>query len=190
MAVFLILVLVFFFLVFRFIYSNLWVPWRTQSHFKNQSVTGPSYRIFSGNSGEVSRLTAEAKSKPIPSGSNPHEFVHRVAPHYHAWSRVYGKTFLYWFGSKPVVATSDPKLIREALTTGGSFDRIGHNPLSKLLYAQGLPGLRGDQWAFHRRIAKQAFTMEKLKVTLTHINVDANLCNSVNIVPIWNLSLV
>ncbi|KAG7587100.1 Cytochrome P450 [Arabidopsis thaliana x Arabidopsis arenosa] len=159
----LVLVLVLVFLVFRFIYSNLWVPWRTQSHFKKQSVTGPSYRIFSGNSGDVSRLTAEAKSKPIPSGSNPHEFVHRVAPHYHAWSRVYGKTFLYWFGSKLVVATSDPKLIREALTTGGSFDRIGHNPLSKLLYAQGLPGLRGDQWVFHRRIAKQAFTMEKLK---------------------------
>lgn len=161
-----------FLLVFRFVYSYLWIPWRIQSHFKRWRVTGPRYRIFTGNSGEVSRLTAEAKSKPIPSGENPHEFVHRVAPHYHAWSRVYGKTFLYWFGSKPVVATSDPRLIREALTTSGSFDRIGHNPLSKLLYAQGLPGLRGDQWAFHRRIAIQAFTMEKVKV---HINLSSSV---------------
>ncbi|CAH2067352.1 unnamed protein product [Thlaspi arvense] len=153
----------FFLLVFRFVYSNIWVPWRIQSHFKRRGVTGPFYRIFTGNSAEVSRLTAEAKSKPIPSGDNPHHFVHRVAPHYHAWSRAYGKTFLYWFGAKPVVATSDPRLIREALTTSGSFDRVGHNPLSKLLYAQGLPGLRGDQWAFHRRIAIRAFTMEKVK---------------------------
>uniref|UniRef100_A0A1J3IME7 Cytochrome P450 734A1 n=1 Tax=Noccaea caerulescens TaxID=107243 RepID=A0A1J3IME7_NOCCA len=150
-------------LVFRFVYSNLWIPWRIQSHFRKQRLTGPRYRIFTGNTSEVSRLTAEAKSKPIPSGDNPHEFVHRVAPHYHAWSRAYGKTFLYWFGSKPVVATSDPRLIREALTMTGSFDRIVHNPLSKLLYAQGLPGLRGHQWAFHRRIAIQAITMGKVK---------------------------
>nr|QWK52349.1 cytochrome P450 721A1 [Isatis tinctoria] len=160
----LIFVFVFIFLlVFRFVYSYLWVPWRIQSHFKKRDVTGPRYRMFTGNSAEVSRLTAEAKTKPIPSGGNPHEFVHRVAPHYHKWSRAYGKTFLYWFGSQPVVATSDPRLIREALTTSSSFDRIGHNPLSKLLYAQGLPGLRGDQWAFHRRIAIQAFTMDKVK---------------------------
>ena len=152
-----------FLLIFRFIYTNLWIPWRLQSHFNKLHLTGPRYRLFTGNSSEVTRLTTEAKSKPIPSGDNPHEFVHRVAPHYHNWSRAYGKTFIYWFGTKPVVATSDPKLIREALKSK-SFDRIGHNPLSKLLYAQGLPGLRGDQWAFHRRIAVQAFTMDKVKV--------------------------
>ncbi|CAN7130337.1 unnamed protein product [Brassica rapa subsp. narinosa] len=151
-----------FLLIFRFVYTNLWIPWRLQSHFNKLRLTGPRYRLFTGNSSEVTRLTTEAKSKPIPSGDNPHDFVHRVAPHYHKWSRAYGKTFLYWFGTKPVVATSDPKLIREALKSK-SFDRIGHNPLSKLLYAQGLPGLRGDQWAFHRRIAVQAFTMDKVK---------------------------
>ncbi|CAN8239945.1 unnamed protein product [Cochlearia groenlandica] len=155
--------LCFLLLLFRFVHSYLWIPWRIQSHFKNHHVLGPRYKIFTGNSSEVSRLTAEAKSKPISSGDNPHEFVHRVAPHYHKWSRAYGKTFLYWFGSKPVVATSDPTLIREALKTSRSFDRIGHNPLSKLLYAQGLPGLRGNQWAFHRKIANQAFTIEKVK---------------------------
>lgn len=163
MAVPLVFFLFLFLLIFRFVYTNLWIPWRLQSHFNRLRLTGPRYRIFTGNSSEVTRLTAEAKSKPIPSGdNNPHEFVHRVAPHYHNWSRAYGKTFLYWFGTKPVVATSDPKLIREALKIK-SFDRIGHNPLSKLLYAQGLPGLRGDQWAFHRRIAVQAFTMDKVK---------------------------
>ncbi|WZZ06971.1 hypothetical protein YC2023_092892 [Brassica napus] len=162
MAVPFVFFLFLFLLIFRFVYTNLWIPWRLQSHFNKLRLTGPRYRLFTGNSSEVTRSTTEAKSKPIPSGDNPHEFVHRVAPHYHNWSRAYGKTFLYWFGTKPVVATSDPKLIREALKSK-SFDRIGHNPLSKLLYAQGLPGLRGDQWAFHRRIAVQAFTMDKVK---------------------------
>ncbi|XP_010539921.1 PREDICTED: cytochrome P450 734A1 [Tarenaya hassleriana] len=155
------------FLLFRFVHKSLWVPWKIQTHFKNQRVEGPLRRPITGNSAEISRMTAAAKSKPIPihgaDGVSPHDCVHRMAPHYSAWSSVYGKTFLYWFGSTPVVATSDPELIREALTNGRSFDRIGHNPLAKLLYSQGLPGLRGDVWALHRRIAIQAFTMEKVK---------------------------
>jgi hypothetical protein len=78
---------------------------------------------------------------------------------------MYGKTFLYWFGSTPRLAISDPEMIKEVLVTKcGEYERIPYNPQAKLLYGQGLPGLQGDQWNFHRRIINLAFNMELVKV--------------------------
>ncbi|KAJ6880769.1 cytochrome P450 734A1 [Populus alba x Populus x berolinensis] len=64
-------------------------------------------------SAEIRRLfaaAAESKSTCIN-----HDILHRVAPLYYEWSRKYGKTFLYWFGSKPRLAMSDPDMIKEIL---------------------------------------------------------------------------
>ncbi|XP_022766501.1 cytochrome P450 734A1 [Durio zibethinus] len=146
----------------KFVYSILWIPWRIQTHFRKQGVTGPGYRPILGNSVEIRRLFEEAKSKPAP--LHHHDVLHRVAPFYHRWSNMYGKPFLYWFGSKPRLAISDLDVIKEvAMNTGGSFGKIEFNPMSKMLFGQGLVGLEGEEWAFHRRIANQAFTMERVK---------------------------
>lgn len=108
-------------------------------------------------------MFTEAASKPVP--SLDHDIVNRVAPSYHKWSNLYGKPFLYWFGSVPRLVISDPAMIKEVLmNTGKSFEKLSLNPLAKRVYGEGLVGLTGDEWAFHRRIANQAFKMERVKV--------------------------
>ncbi|XVE94747.1 hypothetical protein REPUB_Repub02eG0035700 [Reevesia pubescens] len=161
----LILVFIAFLCIFllKFVYSIIWIPWRIQNHFNKQGVTGPGYRPIFGNSAEIRRLFAEALSKPAP--LHHHDVLHRVAPFYHRWSSMYGNPFLYWFGSNPRLGISDPDMIKEvAMNTGnGSFDKIAYNPMSRMLFGQGLVGLKGEEWAFHRRIANQAFSMERVK---------------------------
>ncbi|KAL5780455.1 hypothetical protein ACOSQ2_011192 [Xanthoceras sorbifolium] len=144
------------------VHSIVWVPFRIQRHFKKQGISGPGYRLITGNLAEIRRLFMEAQSKPM-SPSN-HDILPRTVPSYHKWSLKYGTTFLYWFGSKPRLAISDPDMIKEVLmNTDGSFEKIPFDPLSKLLLGHGLAGLDGDKWAVHRRITNQAFNMERVK---------------------------
>ncbi|XP_015573805.1 cytochrome P450 734A1 [Ricinus communis] len=147
----------------KFIYSTIWVPFRIQGHFKKQGVTGPNYRPIFGNSAEIRRLYVEAQSKSMSSFS--HDVLHRVVPSYYQWSLKYGKIFVYWFGSRPRLALFDQDMIKDVLmnTGGGSFERVKQNPQSKLLFGDGLIGLDGEKWALHRRIANQAFNMERVK---------------------------
>ncbi|XP_039023942.1 cytochrome P450 734A1-like [Hibiscus syriacus] len=149
----------------KFAYSTIWTPLRIQSHFKRQRITGPGYRPIFGNMAEISRQFDEATSKPSPLHDRDHDILPRVAPFYHVWSNMYGKPFLYWSGSKPMLAISDPDMIREITmnTGGGSFDKTRFNPKGKILFGQGLVALLGQQWALHRRILNHAFRMEKVK---------------------------
>ncbi|KAK1395665.1 hypothetical protein POM88_005528 [Heracleum sosnowskyi] len=145
----------------KFLYSVLWVPWRIQQNFRKQGVNGPNYRPFYGNIAEMMRMTKEAQSKSIPFN---HDIVHRVLPDYYQWSVQYGKTFLCWFGTRPRLALADPDMIKEVcLNTSDTIDRDDFNPLSRLLFGQGLPGLMGHKWAAHRKIATPAFYREKVK---------------------------
>ncbi|TYH71880.1 hypothetical protein ES332_D05G214900v1 [Gossypium tomentosum] len=134
--------------VLKFIYSIIWIPRRIQNHFKRQGVTGPGYRPLFGNSAEIRRLFEEAKLKPA--SVDHHDILHRVAPFYHKCSGVYGTPFLYWFGSKPRLGISDPGMIKEvAMSTDGSFEKMRLTPC--------------EEWAMHRRIANQAFKMDRVK---------------------------
>ncbi|KAE9605329.1 hypothetical protein Lal_00025122 [Lupinus albus] len=146
----------------KFLHTNLWVPFKIQHHFHKQGINGPGYCPILGNSSEIRRLYTEAKSK---STSFDHDDILKsVVPFYHRWSCMYGKTFLYWFGSTPRLAISDPDMIKEVLMNkGGEYGKVQYNPQSKLLFGQGLVGLEGDQWAFHRRIINLAFNMELVK---------------------------
>ncbi|XWS24338.1 hypothetical protein CRYUN_Cryun28dG0092700 [Craigia yunnanensis] len=148
--------------LWKFVYSTIWIPWRIQNHFKKQGVTGPGYRPIFGNSAEIRRQFEEVNSKPA--ALHHHDVLPRVAPFFHRWSNMYGKPFLYWFGSKPRLGISDPDVIKGvAMNTGGSFGKIRYNPMYRMLFGQGLAGLEGEEWAFHRRIANQAFSMERVK---------------------------
>lgn len=148
--------------LFKFIYSIFWVPSKIQLHFKRQGVEGPRYYPLYGNSEEIKRQHTEAGSKPIPFN---HDVLHRVAPHYHKWSSMYGRTFMFWFGTKPRLALADPKIIKELmLNHTDCVDKLPFNPVSRQLFGQGLVGLFGKKWAVHRRIASKAFNMERVKV--------------------------
>ena len=50
------------------------------------------------------------------------------------------------------------------LKTTDTNDRDDYNPLSRLLFAQGLPGLMGHKWAAHRKIEAPAFNVDRIKV--------------------------
>ncbi|POO03137.1 Cytochrome P450, E-class, group I [Trema orientale] len=151
----------------KFLYSVIWVPLRLQSHFRKQGIGGPAYRLIYGNTTEVHRITAKAHSKPMPFD---HKVLKRVTPFYYEWSPIYGKNFLWWFGSVPRLTISDPDMIKEVLmNTSGSFDRAPFNPVAKTFFGQGLLALAGEKWAFHRKIANQAFRVEQVKAWVPEI---------------------
>ncbi|KAJ9186611.1 hypothetical protein P3X46_002160 [Hevea brasiliensis] len=125
----------------------LWVPYKIQRHFRKQGIGGPGYRPMIGNSSEMRRKMAEAKSKI----SHDHNILHQV-------------NYLYWFGRKPRLAIADPGMIKEVLmNTGGPYERLLNDPLSKQLLGEGLAELRGEKWAVHRRISNLALNMEQVK---------------------------
>ncbi|PIN12204.1 hypothetical protein CDL12_15187 [Handroanthus impetiginosus] len=72
---------------------------------------------------------------------------------------------MFWLGLKPRLMVTQPDMIKDVLVN--KSDSIGKddafNPLSKLLFGQGLVGLQGHKWAVHRKIADQAFSMERVK---------------------------
>ena len=147
----------------KFLYSVIWVPLRIQNHFRKQGIRGPTNRPIFGNTAEVHRITAKAHSKPMP--FDDHEVLKRVTPFYYEWSPIYGKSFVYWFGSVPRLTISDPDMIKEVLmNTSGVFDRAPFSPLVKVFFGQGLLSLTGEKWGFHRKIANQAFRIEQVKV--------------------------
>ena len=111
------LLAIFIFLVsffLKFLHSIIWVPWKIQAHFRKQGIRGPGYRLIFGNTAEIRRMYAEAQSKSM---SLDHDIIHRVVPFYYEWSALYGKSFLYWFGTKPRLAIADPDMIK-----GGTFE--------------------------------------------------------------------
>ncbi|KAG4214275.1 hypothetical protein ERO13_A01G111250v2 [Gossypium hirsutum] len=119
---------------------------------------------------EIRRLFEEAISKPSPLHDSDHDVLPLVAPFYHKWSNMYGKPFLYWSGSQPRLAISDPELIKEVTmdTGGGSFDKTGLDK-GKILFGQGLIALFGQQWAFPRRILNHPFRRERVQVKSNRI---------------------
>ncbi|XP_040996715.1 cytochrome P450 734A1-like [Juglans microcarpa x Juglans regia] len=158
----LLIVMTIFFLLLKLLHSVLWLPWRIQDHFRRQGIRGPPYRPVVGNTPEIQRMYAEAQLKAM--SWDDHDILHRLSPYHSEWSAVYGRTFLDWFGSKPRLAITDPDMIKEVLmNTSGSFESIDPSPRIKMFFGQGIFALKGERWSLHRRIANQAFKMEKVK---------------------------
>ncbi|KAK4752806.1 hypothetical protein SAY87_021604 [Trapa incisa] len=150
-------------LISRLCYSVLYLPWKIQAHFLRQGIAGPRYIPVLGNTFEIRSLYAEAQARPMPSFH--HGILPWAAPFYASWSAQFGKNFLYWFGTRPRLAVSDPEIIKEVLMVNQSdgFGKVRFNPQTKVLFGEGLVGLEGDKWALHRRIANQAFNLERVK---------------------------
>lgn len=96
-------------------------------------------------------MYAEVQSKSM-SGLQ-HDILHRVLPYYSNCSGAYRTTFVWWFKTKEVF-----------LNTVVSYDKVGINPPSNLLFGDGLVGLNGEKWALQRRITSQAFNRKRVRV--------------------------
>ncbi|KAG6626769.1 hypothetical protein CIPAW_15G074700 [Carya illinoinensis] len=157
-----------FFVLLKLLHAVLCLPWTIQGHFSRQGIRGPPYRPVVGNMPDIRRMFAEALSKAM--SRDDHDTLHRLAPFYSEWPALYGRTFLYWLGSKPRLAIADADMIKEVLmNTGRSFEKFDFNPPMKMFLGQGILSLKGERWSLHRRIANQAFKMEKTSYSIVLI---------------------
>ncbi|XP_044442495.1 cytochrome P450 734A4 [Triticum aestivum] len=146
-----------------------WRPRRLEAHFARQGVRGPPYRFLVGCVREMVALMAEATAKPM-SPATSHNALPRVLAFYHYWRKIYGPTFLIWFGPTPRLTVADPELVREIfLTRAEAFDRYEAHPIVRQLEGDGLVSLHGDKWALHRRVLAPAFYPDNLNRLVPHV---------------------
>ncbi|XP_027902348.1 cytochrome P450 734A1-like [Vigna unguiculata] len=154
-------------LVFKLALCFWWRPRKIEGHFSDQGIRGPPYRFFVGNVKELVGMMMKASSQPMPFS---HNILPRVLAFYHHWNKLYGSTFLVWFGPTVRVTIADPDLIREILTSKSElYEKNESPPLVKLLEGDGLLSLKGEKWAHHRRIISPTFRMENLKLLIPNM---------------------
>ncbi|KAG4943085.1 hypothetical protein JHK85_047731 [Glycine max] len=141
-----------------------WRPRKIEAHFSKQGIRGPPYRFFIGNVKELVGMMLKASSQPMPFS---HNILPRVLSFYHHWKKIYGATFLVWFGPTVRLTVSEPELIREIFTSKSEFyEKNEAPPLVKQLEGDGLLSLKGEKWAHHRKIISPTFHMENLKLLI------------------------
>ncbi|KAJ6844550.1 putative cytochrome P450 superfamily protein isoform X1 [Iris pallida] len=143
-----------------------WRPRRMEEHFSKQGIRGPPYRFLFGNVKEMVALMLHSSSKPM-APHNSHNILPRVLSFYTHWKKIYGSTFLLWFGPTPRLAVADPDLIRDILVSqAGLFERYESHPLVRQLEGEGLVSLRGEKWAHHRKVLSPTFHLDNLKMII------------------------
>ncbi|KAJ7299641.1 hypothetical protein O6H91_23G010800 [Diphasiastrum complanatum] len=154
--------------VSRLLRDLWWRPRQINKALRAQGVRGPPFIPIVGNQPEVARLMAEAGSMPMNLSSN--EIVPRVLPHYARWSRIYGETFVYTFGSEVRLMITDPELIKEILSNKfGHFPKVSPSALDRDMLGDGLVLAQGEKWAQERRILTPGFHLDKLKAMVETI---------------------
>lgn len=72
----------------RFVGKVWWNPIRVQSKMKLQGITGPSYKMFYGNTKEIVKMRRSSMAEPMDELS--HLIFPRILPHVHSWMNNYG----------------------------------------------------------------------------------------------------
>ncbi|KAK4393618.1 Cytokinin hydroxylase [Sesamum angolense] len=144
--------------------SCYWLtPRRIQKIMEKQGVRGPKPRFLVGNILDMASLVAKSTSQDMDSIS--HDIVGRLLPHYVAWSKSYGKRFIYWNGVEPRMCLTETELIKELLSKYSTIS--GKSWLqqqgSKHFIGRGLLMANGDDWYHQRHIVAPAFMGDKLK---------------------------
>ncbi|KAL0332481.1 UNVERIFIED_CONTAM: Cytokinin hydroxylase [Sesamum calycinum] len=145
--------------------SCYWLtPRRIKKIMEKQGVRGPKPRFLVGNILDMASLVAKSTSQDMDSIS--HDIVGRLLPHYVAWSKSYGKRFIYWNGVEPRMCLTETELIKELLSKYSTIS--GKSWLqqqgSKHFIGRGLLMANGDDWYHQRHIVAPAFMGDKLKM--------------------------
>ncbi|TMW84948.1 hypothetical protein EJD97_024086 [Solanum chilense] len=139
------------------------IPKRITKIMEKQGVRGPKPRFLVGNIIDMASLVSESTSNDMD--SIHHDIVTRLLPHYVAWSKIYGKRFVFWNGTEPRMCLSEADLIKEFFSKYNSVS--GKSWLqqqgSKHFIGRGLLMANGDDWYHQRHIVAPAFIGEKLK---------------------------
>ncbi|KAJ1258372.1 hypothetical protein BS78_10G070300 [Paspalum vaginatum] len=143
--------------------NQVWRPHAVARAFARQGVRGPRYRFFLGNVREVKAMLAAAGGATLDRSS--HDIVPRVMPHLRAWASRYGKVFLWWKGSAPMLCLGSYDMVKRVLSDkAGLYAKPDPQPVFMSLMGLGLVFAEGDDWARHRRVVHPAFAMDKLKM--------------------------
>ncbi|KAJ6402674.1 hypothetical protein OIU84_014724 [Salix udensis] len=138
-------------------------PRRIKKIMEKQGVRGPKPRPLTGNILDVASFLSQSTSKDMDQIT--HDTVSRLLPHYVAWSKQYGKRFIFWNGVEPRLCISETEMIKELLTkystkSGKSWlQREG----TKHFIGRGLLMANGSDWSHQRHIAAPSFMGERLK---------------------------
>ncbi|XP_027078123.1 cytokinin hydroxylase-like [Coffea eugenioides] len=144
--------------------SCYWLtPRRIKKIMVKQGVRGPKPRFLVGNIMDMASFVSKSTSQDMDSIN--HDIVGRLLPHYVAWSKIYGKRFIYWNGTEPRMCLSETDLIKElffkhSTSSGKSWlQQQG----SKHFIGRGLLMANGDDWYHQRHIVAPAFMGDKIK---------------------------
>ncbi|XP_062028962.1 cytokinin hydroxylase-like [Rosa rugosa] len=162
-----ILLVIFLGLLVRIAYNTLSCYWLTPRRIKKimekQGVRGPKPRFLIGNILDMASLVSKSTSQDMH--TIDHDIVGRLLPHYLAWSKIYGKRFIYWNGIEPRMCLTETELIKELLSKYSTIS--GKSWLqqqgSKHFIGRGLLMANGDDWYHQRHIVAPAFMGDKLK---------------------------
>ncbi|XP_050237848.1 cytochrome P450 CYP749A22-like [Mercurialis annua] len=148
--------------VVKFLYDVWLNPIRIQSSLRSQGIRGPAYRFFYGNSQELMNMRNEALRSSAELSS--HQMLPRVQPHIHFWTRLYGKNYVSWIGSRPQLIVTEPDLVKEALCNKHEmYPKPKFESYMKQLFGDGLVTTKGDKWHRQRKLANHAFHGDNLK---------------------------
>ncbi|XP_061993014.1 cytochrome P450 CYP749A22-like [Rosa rugosa] len=137
-----------------------WTPIRIQNLMALQGIQGPSYRLIYGNTKEISNMKKEAMSR---STNLSHDIFPRVQPHIYTWTKSYGKTFLQWYGLRPILVVTEPELCKEILNNkDGVYPKQKAGDFMKKLVGDSIVITEGEKWAKLRKVSNHAFHGESL----------------------------
>ncbi|WOL13759.1 cytokinin hydroxylase [Canna indica] len=144
--------------------SYFLTPRRIRRAMSKQGVHGPQPKLLIGNLKDIAALVAKTTSHDMETVD--HDIVGRLMPHYALWSQIYGKRFLYFYGTEPRLCLTDTDMIKELLSskyvqlTGRSWlQQQG----SKHFIGKGLLMANGSSWFHQRRLVAPEFMADKLK---------------------------
>eukprot|EP01018_Ginkgo_biloba_P028557 Gb_04119 [translate_table: standard] len=134
-----------------------------------QGVGGPPPRFIVGNLADMKKMKQLTETMDLEKDgcmNISHDFVPRIFPYYHHWTKTYGKRFVYWMGSTPILYIQDADLIKE-ISLSRSLN-LGKPSIIKEARASlfGIKGLLladGKHWAHQRKVAAPALYMDKIK---------------------------
>ncbi|GLJ13653.1 hypothetical protein SUGI_0217350 [Cryptomeria japonica] len=158
------------------VYTYWWKPYSITKIMAEQGIRGPTPRFFTGNLGDMTKLREHKAAQDM--NAITHDIVDRLMPHYVQWSTVYGKRFIFWWGTEPRLTISEPELIKELLSAKHGLS-YGKSELQqkgvKNFIGKGLLMANGQDWVNQRHIIAPAFHHENLKGHVVHM-VESTAC--------------